>query len=85
MAIGMKIGRTDPKDKETLTKVYEKCQEFWDQFEKEFGSRDCYALTGYHLDNLEENKQWLATGGREKCADIVERTGQMLCEVIDKI
>ena len=81
----MKFVRTNPKDRETALKVYEKCREFWDRFEKEFGSRDCYALTGYHLDNPEENKQWLATGGREKCADIVERTGQMLCEVIDKI
>ncbi len=85
MAIGMKMGRTDPKDRETLLKVYDKCQKFWDQFEKEFGSRDCYALTGYHLDNPEENKQWLATGGKEKCMEIVRKTAQMLCNYLNEI
>ena len=38
MAIGVKMGRVDPKDRETLSKVYEKCQKLWDQFEKEFGN-----------------------------------------------
>lgn len=82
MAIGMKMGRTDPKDREGLLNAYDKCQQFWDLFEKEFGSRDCYGLIGFHLDNPEENKQWLATGGREKCLAIVGKTAQMLCEFI---
>jgi len=84
MAIGMKIGRTDPKDREGLLKVYDKCQQFWEQFEKEFGSRDCYGLIGLHLDDPEENKKWLTTGGREKCTGIVEKTAQILCEFLNK-
>ena len=80
MAIGMKLGRTNANDKDAVAKVYSKCQEFWSQFEKEFGSRDCYKLTGYHLDDPEENKQWLTSGGREKCVAIVEKTAQILCE-----
>lgn len=80
MAIGMKMGRVDPKDRKTLSKVYEKCQQFWEQFEKEFGNVNCYSLTGYHLDNEEQMKQWVAAGGREKCAHIVEKTAQMLCD-----
>ena len=68
MAIGMKMGRTDPKDKEAVAKVYEKCQEFWDQFEKEFGSNVCYNIIGAHLDNEKERQRWLASGGMEKCA-----------------
>ncbi len=82
MAIGMKSGRTDPKDRQTALKVYEKCRQFWDKFETEFGSPNCYNLTGYHLDNPEENKQWLASDGREKCQDIVKKTASMLCELI---
>ena len=82
MAIGMKMGRTDPKDRETLLKVYEKCQQFWEKFEKEFGSRNCYDLIGLHLDDPEENKKWATTGGREKCTAIVEKTAGMLCEMI---
>jgi C_GCAxxG_C_C family probable redox protein len=85
MAIGMKMGRSDPKDRETLQKVYDKCQGFWSQFEKEFGNVNCYSLIGYHLDNPEENKQWLATGGREKCAEIVEKTARILYDSLADI
>jgi C_GCAxxG_C_C family probable redox protein len=85
MAIGMKMGRSDPKDKEAVLKVYGKCQQFWGRFEKKFGSNVCYSLTGYHLDNEEERKKWLASKGNKKCAAIVEKTAKMLCEFIDKI
>jgi C_GCAxxG_C_C family probable redox protein len=85
MAIGMKMGRTDPKDKQTVSKVYTKCQEFWNQFEKEFGSNLCHDLTGAHLDREEERQKWLASGGMEKCAAIVEKTAQMLCDFVKDI
>jgi len=85
MAIGMKMGRTDPKDRKTLLMVYEKCQQFWEKFEKEFGSRNCYDLIGLHLDDPEENKKWAETGGREKCTAIVEKTAGMLCEFLGEI
>jgi C_GCAxxG_C_C family probable redox protein len=85
MAIGMKMGRTDPNDRETLLKVYEKCQQFWNQFEKEFGSNICYNIIGCHLDNEEERQKWLASGGAEKCGGIVEKTAQMLCESIKEM
>ncbi len=82
MGIGMKLGRTHPKDRDAALKVYEKCREFWDRFEKEFGNKDCYLITGYHLGNPEEMKQWLKSGGREKCAEIVEKTAKMFCDFI---
>ena len=82
MAIGMKMGRTDPNDRKTLRNVYEKCGQFWDQFEKEFGSNLCYNIIGIHFDDEEEVKKWLDTGGREKCTNLVEKTACMLCEFI---
>jgi hypothetical protein len=85
MAIGMKMGRTDPKDKETVAKVYGKCREFWNQFEKEFGSNLCYNIVGYHLDNEEERQKWLASGGMGKCAEIVKKTASMLCHFLTEI
>jgi C_GCAxxG_C_C family probable redox protein len=85
MAIGMKMGRTDPKDKEAVAKVYGKCQQFWDRFEKELGSTNCYHLIGYHLDREEERQKWVASGGMEKCASIVQKTAQMLCEFISEM
>jgi C_GCAxxG_C_C family probable redox protein len=85
MAIGMKLGRTDPKDKETVAEVYGKCQEFWNQFEKEFGSNLCYNIVGFHLENEQERQKWLASGGMEKCANVVEKTAQMLCDSLADI
>jgi C_GCAxxG_C_C family probable redox protein len=85
MAIGMKLGRTDPKDKDAVAKVYSKCQEFWGEFEKEFGNNLCYDIIGVHLDNEEERQKWLASGGMEKCSKIVEKTAQMLCEDMEKM
>jgi C_GCAxxG_C_C family probable redox protein len=84
MALGMKFGRTDPKDKETQSKVYEKSRQFWSRFEKEFGNIDCLTLVGgVHLDNPEEAKKWVEAGGRKKCSDnIVEKTAKMLFEFI---
>jgi C_GCAxxG_C_C family probable redox protein len=84
MAIGMKTGRTDPKDKETVAKVYGTCREFWDRFEKEFGTHLCYNITGAHLDNEEERQKWLASGGMEKCAAVVEKTAGMLCDFLNQ-
>jgi len=85
MVIGMKLGRKDPKDQGTKERVYGACYRFWDQFEKEFGSCYCYHIIGCHLDNEEERQQWLAAGGMEKCAAIVEKTARMLCAFINEI
>ena len=82
MAIGMKFGRTDPKDRQALSKVNERCRSFWERFEKEFGSSGCYNLIGYYLNNPEENEKWRKTGGRDKCAELVKKTAQMLCDFI---
>jgi C_GCAxxG_C_C family probable redox protein len=84
MAIGMKMGRTDPNDKETLQKVYEKCQQFWDKFEEEFGSRECYPLTKHRLEDPEEYKKWVSSGGRERCTQIVAKAAQMLFKLIER-
>ena len=83
MVLGMKMGRTDPKDRETLTKLYAKAREMWDRFEKQFDSCICFDLTGCHFDNEEERQKWLASGGHERCARIVENTARALCEVME--
>ena len=84
MVIGMKWGRSDPKDKETVSKVHEKCRHFWDQFEKEFGSVNCYNLTGCDFTKEEERTRWQDSGGNEKCTAIVERTEKMLFDFVRK-
>jgi len=85
LAIGMKLGRRDPNDQETKEKVYEKCYQFCSEFERELGSRECCDLIGIHLDNPEERKKWVAEGGHEKCAAIVEKTAKMLCQFMEAL
>jgi hypothetical protein len=84
MAIGMKTGRTVAGDQERREKAYQRSHQFWDRFEKEFGACDCFALTGCRFDNPEERRQWLDSGGMEKCARIVERTAQILTDFLEE-
>ena len=85
MVLGMKFGRTDPEDQVGKEKVYESGYRFWDRFEKEFGSCYCYQLIECHLDNEEERKKWLASGGMEKCRAIVERTAGLLYDFLKEV
>lgn len=83
LVIGMKFGREDPEDQAGKDRAYKAGYRFWDRFEKEFGSCSCYDLTQCHLDNEEERQRWLAAGGMEKCAVIVEKTARMLCDFLE--
>ena len=84
MIIGMRFGRTAQGDKEAASKTYEKIGRFMDRFEKEFGSSQCYTLTGCHFDSPAESKKWKASGGPEKCSDIVEKSARILYEIVEK-
>jgi C_GCAxxG_C_C family probable redox protein len=84
MALGMKYGRTEPQDKGGKERVYGLGYRFWERFEKENGSCYCYDLIECHLDNPEEVKKWLASGGQEKCRAIVEKTAVLLCDFLDE-
>ena len=85
MVLGMKFGRTEAEDQDRKEKVYELGYRFWDRFEKELGGCYCYDLIECHLDNKEERKAWLASGGMEKCGSIVEKTARLLHDFLDEI
>ncbi len=82
MVLGMKFGRTEAEDKDRKEKVYGLGYRFWDRFAKEIGSCYCYDLIECHLDNPEEQKRWLASGGLEKCSSIVEKAAGLLAEFL---
>jgi C_GCAxxG_C_C family probable redox protein len=82
MALGIKYGREDAKNRESVLKTYEKVQQFWDRFEKEFGSRDCATITGYNLGDAEQMKKWVGSGGREKCTALIEKAMQIAYEYL---
>ena len=85
MVIGMKFGRKDPKDQDSKEKVYKASYDFWDRFEKEFGSCYCHDLIGFYLDNEEERQKWLASGGMQKCTEIVEKTARLLFDFLKEV
>lgn len=85
MAIGVRFGRKDPKDQDSREKTYKACNDFWNQFEKEFGSTECYGLLGYRLDSPEGRKQWVDSGGMQKCTGIIEKTARLLRDLISGI
>jgi C_GCAxxG_C_C family probable redox protein len=82
MAIGMKYGRDDAKDKQAIQTVYKKVQSYWDRFEKEFGSRDCIVITGFDLGPPDGIKKWAAAGGREKCTALMAKAFQVAYEYL---
>ena len=84
MVIGMKMGRKEAQDQDRKEKTYARSYQFWDRFEKEFGSCECHVLIGCRLDNLEQRRQWLDSGGMAKCTGIVERTAQVLVDFLDE-
>ena len=84
MVLGMKFGRTEPQDKDSKEKVYALGHRFWDRFEKEIGSCYCYDLIECHLDNPEEQKKWMASGGLERCSAIVEKAAVLLSDLLEE-
>jgi len=82
MAIGIKYGRDDAKDKQAIATVYKKVQSYWDRFEKEFGSRDCAGITGFNLGEPDGIKKWAAAGGREKCTALIGKAFQIAYEYL---
>ena len=84
MVIGLRLGRTVSTDKESASKVYEKSRRLLEHFEKEFGSTICYTLTGCNFDDRAESEKWRAAGGVKRCSDLVEKTAEMLYDILEK-
>ena len=85
LVIGMKLGRNAPQDLPSREKTYKACYEFWNRFEKEFGSCYCYDLIQCHLDNEEERQKWLASGGMQSCTEFVEKTAHLLFDFLKEV
>ena len=84
MVLGMMFGRTEAADKVRKERNLALGYRFWDRFEKENGSCTCYNLIQCHLDNAEERKRWLDSGGLETCRTVVGKTARLLHEFIEE-
>jgi C_GCAxxG_C_C family probable redox protein len=80
MAIGLKFGRSDIKDREALLTTNTKVKGFLDRFETEFGAKDCAHLAGYRIEDKEEWKKWIDSGGVKRCNAMLNRTVQIMVD-----
>jgi len=78
MAVGMKFGRNDIHDTQALQTVNTKVQKLLQRFDTEFGSRNCHELAGYRLEDQEQFKKWVESGGVKRCNAMLRRTVQVL-------
>ncbi len=46
---------------------------------------ECGALTGCRMNDPEDRRRWLTSGGAEKCADMVGRTAAILFDFLDEV
>ncbi len=82
MGIGLTYGRSDPKDVDRKKMAYEKTKLFCDKFTERFGSINCIDLCGIDISNEEGLKRYHDEGLRDKCAEFVRETGEILSQIL---
>jgi C_GCAxxG_C_C family probable redox protein len=85
LLIGVRIGRSDARDRDGREKAYSATYRLWERFEREFGNTECRALTGCRMDDVEDRQRWLAAGGPDRCAEMVGRTAAILFDILEEI
>ena len=80
MALGILYGRDNAEH--SNEKVYEKVQQFLQTFEEEYGSINCFELTGYDLGREEERQAFFEKGMMEKCRQFTGRAASLVAEII---
>jgi C_GCAxxG_C_C family probable redox protein len=69
IAAGIAFGRE--KRGESTEEVGVLVQRLLDDFEKRFGSANCYELVGIHYDEEDWSEKWRAMNMRDKCVEFV--------------
>jgi C_GCAxxG_C_C family probable redox protein len=69
-AVGLRLGRTSPDDKESKETVYRVVNAVFRRFEEEFGTLECRKLTGLDF-NVENPQQELDRVHAEVCTKLV--------------
>jgi len=71
MALGIKYGRKDPRDKEKRDWFYKMVENFLQDAEKELGNLNCRDLIGLTLNTDEAMKIYREQNLRRKCHEII--------------
>ncbi|SDL86889.1 C-GCAxxG-C-C family protein [Halarsenatibacter silvermanii] len=86
IGIGMKHGvdLENMSRLESLTSSYKPAQEFYEFFEEDNESLNCYDIIGYDLRDDEQREEWLDRDGWNECADRCGRAARKAAKLIIK-
>ena len=83
MALGAVLGRRSPQD--SMDRVYAAAGHMIEEFEGEFGSRNCQALLdGCDLGTPEGQTMFRERGFRTRCQEFTGRAAEMAARIIDE-
>lgn len=82
MALGMIFGRDNAEV--TVDTTYVKIREFLDAFKKQYGSDNCFDITGYDLGTEEGRLKFKESGTRDKCPGITGKAARMVARIINR-
>ena len=82
MGIGLMLGRSHPD--EPVHPAYAATQKLIQEFEQEFGSRECSALLGCNRSTPEGQAIFRETGLRNRCTGFTGRAAEIAARVIEE-
>jgi len=82
LSLGLINGRQGPSD--SVDRVYARVQSLVQQFEDEFGSTNCLALTGCHLGTTEGQKKFRETEQLNHCLTYVETVTLVVLNLVNQ-
>lgn len=84
MALGLAMGRMDPKDTAARDRIYVRARELYGKFEREFGTVLCFGLTQCDLTTPEGQQRFKELDlHKNLCSRFVQGTVKWVGEVIE--
>lgn len=81
--LNAQFGRNTIDDGE-IDENFAKIKDFYKEFKDEYGSIYCKGLTKYNFAKDDQFQEWLSSGGRNKCADMVKRAAEIYEGIVSK-
>jgi C_GCAxxG_C_C family probable redox protein len=80
MGLGLALGRSQPS--QSIQSVYAATQRLIDEFEREFGSRDCHVLLGCDLGTSEGQATFREKKLGERCTHYTGRAAEIAASIL---
>ena len=84
LTLGMLYGAEGENQgsQEALVESFQPVKQFYQEFERAFGSRLCPEIIHANLDVPKERKRWVERGGKRECALLCGQTVRILFDII---